>query len=391
MLLVFFRVFLNVVTDILKPLYHAGRAPTALWPIVPASTRWRLNGLALAFVFVMAPALAAAEAGTFDVGGKVIDIGVQPLAFPIAMFGEVIKRDRILRAQLAKTGWSVRQHRYSKGNDMLDHLGRDELEAAMLGDIPTINAMSFYNMLAVGLLKHGFSSVVINRFASLADLKGKKVGNGFGSTAHYTLLEGLATVGLSEKDLQLVEISVSDMPAALASGKIDAYSAWEPTPTIDWTKNPEHFVAYRGVNNAYLVLSRKLVEQQPQVAREFLAAFPRALYWMKKSSNNLRQAAQWALQAHQETTRKAPDLSVEQAMQTAKREAVDIPGAPMLPRTEATSAGRMANQLRFLKHIGKIPETVFWDGVVTNFAPQLMEEVLRQPARYRVFAYDYEL
>ena len=350
-----------------------------------------LNVLTLAFFFGMAPTLASAEAGTPDAGGKVIAIGVQPLAFPEAMFGEVIKRDRILRDQLAKTGWSVRQHPYLKGNDMFEHLGQDKLEAAMLGDIPTINAMSFHNMLAVGLLKHGFASVVTNRFANLADLKGKKVGNGFGSTAHYTLLEGLATVGLSEKDIQWVEINVNDMPAALESGKVDAFSAWEPAPTIALTKNPDFFAVYRGVSNSYLVLSRKLVEQQPQVARQFIAAFPRALYWMKKDPDNLRRAAQWALQAQQEITKKPPALSVEQAMEIAKREAVDIPGAPMLPKTETTSVGRMANQLRFLKQIGKIPETVFWDGVVTNFAPQLMEEVLRHPARYRVFAYDYDL
>lgn len=370
----------------LNPFYQVGMAS-----IAHGLSRSRLSALALAFLLGMAPTLAYVEAATLDVGGKVIDIGVQPMAFPMAMFGEAIKHDRILRDQLAKAGWSVRQHSYTKGKDMLENMGQDKLEAAMLGDIPTINAMSFHNMLAVGLLKHGFSSVVTNRYANLTDLKGKKVGNAFGSTAHYALLEGLTTVGLSEKDLQWVEISVSDMPAALASGKIDAFSAWEPTPTVDRTKNPDHFVMYRGVSNSYLVLSRKLVEQQPQVAREFLAALPRALYWMKKSSNNLRQAAQWALQAQQEKTKTPSVLSVEQAMEIAKREAIDIPGAPMLPKLEATSAGRMASQLRFLKQIGGIPETVFWEGVVTNFAPQLMEDVLRQPARYRIFSFDYDL
>lgn len=349
-----------------------------------------LNALVLVFLWGMVPTSALAGEPGIDVGGKVIDIGVQPLALPVALFGEVIKRDRILRDQLAKLGWSVRHHPYIKGSDMLDQLGQDKLEAAMLGDIPTINAMSFHNMLAVGLLKHGFSFVVTSRYANLADLKGKKVGNGLGSAAHYALLEGLSTLGMGEKDIQLMEVGINDMPAALESGKIDAFSAWEPAPTLDLAKNPDHFVVYRGVNNSYLVLSRKLVEQQPMVAREFVAALPRALYWMKKSSNNLRQAAQWTLQAQQEITKKPPALSVEQAMAIAKREAIDIPGAPMLPKTEATAAGRMASQLRFLKQIGKIPESVSWQGVVGNFAPQLMEEVLRQPAKYRVFAFDYD-
>ena len=92
-----------------------------------------LNVLTLAFFFGMAPTLASAEAGTPDVGGKVIDIGVQPMAFPVAMFGEVIKRDRILRDQMAKTGWSVRQHPYLKGNDMFEHLGQGNIHKQVSG------------------------------------------------------------------------------------------------------------------------------------------------------------------------------------------------------------------------------------------------------------------
>jgi len=347
------------------------------------------SALAMAIYFSLAPVLASAEGAAFDVGGKVIDFGVQPMAYPIAMFSEVIKHDRILFDQLTKAGWSMRQHPYFKGNDMIEQLGEDKLEASMLGDMPTINAVARHDLLVVGLLKHTFSSIVTNRFMSLAELKGKKVGNGYGSTAHYTLLEGLSTVGLSEKDVRLVDMNVNDMPAALESGKIDAFSAWEPAPTIALSKNPGNFLAYRGVSNTYLLFNAGLAQRQPEVARQFLAAFARALYWMKKNPDNLRQAAQWALQASQEFAKKPSSLTIEQAMEITKRETLDVPGAPMLPKSEAKPGGRMAMQLSFLKHFGNIPASVSWERVSSSFAPQLMEDVLRQPAKYRIHNFDY--
>lgn len=346
--------------------------------------------LAVVLFFCLAPASAGVGETAFDSGGKVVDFGVQPLAFPIAMFGEAVKRDRILQHQLAKAGWRVQQHPYFKGNDMIEHLDGDKLDALMIGDMPTINALARHDLMVVGLVKHAFASVVTNRFMGLADLKGKKVGNGFGSTAHYALLEGLSTVGLGEKDVQLVDMNVSDMPAALESGKIDAFSAWEPTPTIALSKNPAYFVAYRGISNNYLLFSRKLVERQPELARQFLAAFARALYWMKKNPNNLRQAAEWALQTSQKFSKKTTGLTVEQAMEITKQEVINVPGAPMLPKSEAMPGGRMAMQLTFLKHYGNIPATVSWEKLSNSFAPQLMEDVLRQPAKYRVHTFDYE-
>jgi hypothetical protein len=355
--------------------------------------RTALRAILLVATLLLPTWAASAAADTpvpFDTGGKVIDLGVQPAAFPIAMFTEAIHHDRILRAELAKSGWSLRQHAYFKGNDMFADLKGDRLEALALGDIPALGTVAGHDFLIVGLLKHTFSSVVANRYLPLSDLKGKRIGNGKGSTAHYTLLEGLATVSLGEQDVELVDIHVNDMPEALAAGSIDAFSAWEPAPTIALARNPAHFVVYRGVNNSYLLLGRGMVEGQPEVARHFLAAFARALYWMKKDPDNLRRAAQWALKANAAFTGKPPELTVEQAMSITREEALNVPGAPALPKGEATPNGRMAKQLAFLQRLGKIPAGVAWDRVGRSFAPHLIEDILRKPAAYRVFAFDYE-
>ena len=64
---------------------------------------------------------------------------------------------------------------------------------------------------------------------SIADLKGKKVGiPGPGGFGLYSVYLALKSGGLSLKDVQLVNISTSDTPAAFANGSVDA--AWTIEP-----------------------------------------------------------------------------------------------------------------------------------------------------------------
>jgi taurine transport system substrate-binding protein len=64
---------------------------------------------------------------------------------------------------------------------------------------------------------------------SIKALKGKKVAAPFASSAHVLVLDLLEQNGLNpDKDLTLVNLKVTEMPAAIKSGEIDACSAWTP-------------------------------------------------------------------------------------------------------------------------------------------------------------------
>lgn len=65
--------------------------------------------------------------------------------------------------------------------------------------------------------------------AKLADLKGKRIATISTTSSGYFLHRMLASVGLSDADVTIVAISpLSDMPKALAEGRVDAISIWEP-------------------------------------------------------------------------------------------------------------------------------------------------------------------
>jgi NitT/TauT family transport system substrate-binding protein len=64
--------------------------------------------------------------------------------------------------------------------------------------------------------------------SSLKELKGKKIGVEVGFVDHLLLLNALEAAGLSESDVQLVNVPTNETPQVLASGDVDAIVAWQP-------------------------------------------------------------------------------------------------------------------------------------------------------------------
>lgn len=65
--------------------------------------------------------------------------------------------------------------------------------------------------------------------SSIADLKGKKIATIPGTSSGYFLHKMLETGGLTLDDVSVVPIlPLSDMPKALAEGRVDAVTIWEP-------------------------------------------------------------------------------------------------------------------------------------------------------------------
>lgn len=70
--------------------------------------------------------------------------------------------------------------------------------------------------------------LIKNDINSLADLKGKTVGVSINQTSHYLLLKALESAGLSDSDVNLVNMSSSDAGVSFISGNLDAAVTWEP-------------------------------------------------------------------------------------------------------------------------------------------------------------------
>ena len=63
---------------------------------------------------------------------------------------------------------------------------------------------------------------------SVKELKGKKIGVEIGFVSHLLLLDALKQNGLTEADVELVNVPTNETPQVLASGQVDAIVAWQP-------------------------------------------------------------------------------------------------------------------------------------------------------------------
>ena len=82
--------------------------------------------------------------------------------------------------------------------------------------------------LIVGDFSNGNDGVVLKGKSSLADIVGQQVNLVELSVSHYLLARGLETVGLSERDISVVNTSDADMVAVYGTDSVTAVTTWNP-------------------------------------------------------------------------------------------------------------------------------------------------------------------
>ena len=114
----------------------------------------------------------------------------------------------------------------------MDAFAASQLDAVLMtnGDtLVTGSTGALGVMIIIGDYSNGNDMVVAAPgIDSVADLKGKKVGVEIGFVGHLLLLDALESVGLTEADVELVNVPTNETPQVLASGDVDAIVAWQP-------------------------------------------------------------------------------------------------------------------------------------------------------------------
>jgi len=320
---------------------------------------------------------------------RVITLAYFPMAVPVAVLGEILKRDMILQKALERDGITITFKTFAKGNDVLPLIREGKIEAVMFADFPSIEAATVGDMLIVGTVKRSFSSVVAPQTTRVEQLRNRKVGNAYGSTSHYALLQALGSVGLSEKEIIFVPLEVDQMADALADGSVDAFAAWEPTPTAALNKYPGRFAnIYRHLSNSFFLVSRRLAGEEPAAADVLAAALVRSVRWMKKRGN-LDTASGWALTGMRDFSGKAPSLSVTDIVAITRKDLLDVSGAPLLSAAEADNQSRLLKEFDFLKKIGKLPAEVSPASLHSSFKADLLPRLMKDPSRYQLNNFEY--
>lgn len=103
---------------------------------------------------------------------------------------------------------------------------------------------------------------------SVKQLKGKKIGVEVGFVSHLLLLNALEKNGLSEKDVELVNVPTNETPQVLASGDVDAIVAWQPSSGIALKQVPGSSAIYTSSDEPGLIYDVYVVTPQSYAARK---------------------------------------------------------------------------------------------------------------------------
>ena len=83
-------------------------------------------------------------------------------------------------------------------------------------------------ILVMGDFSNGNDAIILRDKTQLQDIKGQKINIVELSVSHYMLARALETIGLSEKDVTLVNTSDADMVSAWATPDVTAMVTWNP-------------------------------------------------------------------------------------------------------------------------------------------------------------------
>ena len=143
------------------------------------------------------------------------------------------------------------------------------------------------SIVIVGDYSNGNDGLVLKGSGKLADIKGQRVNLVELSVSHYFLARALDSVGLSEKDITVVNTSDADIVAAWGTPDVTAAAAWNPqlaemkkqkgtSEVFDSSKIPGEILDVLAINTATL-------KANPALAKALTGAWFETLAVMSKA------------------------------------------------------------------------------------------------------------
>ena len=177
---------------------------------------------------------------------------------------------------------------FPAGPQLLEAMNAGAIDFGSTGDSPPIFAQAAGVPLRYVAGQRSFSDEAVivpadSEIDSLADLQGKKVAYTVGSSANYTIVKALGSVGLSLDDIESIPLAPADARAAFQGGSVDAWVVWAPFLTS----------AQLGLGAKALITRRELVDGRSYylAAERFVTEHPD---WLEVILEQHQLATSWA-------------------------------------------------------------------------------------------------
>jgi NitT/TauT family transport system substrate-binding protein len=273
--------------------------------ITPAAARFSLRSralssmLSLALAAAVALGVAAAPAPARAADLKPYRVGFNAWIGSIAFF---VAREK---GFFKEEGLDLQDKSFSSPGDGLPPLLTGDLDAVLSTADSVITVLDK----APGQLRvvyltdtsSGADAILAKKdIGGIKAMKGRKVAATLGQCNQLLLEKALEKAGLTDADIQLVNMNPDDAGSAFAAGKIDVAVTWEPWITkVSGEKKGHVIFSSKETPNLILdvlAISAKTAQKKPAETRAFLKALNRGYDFVQKHTDEAAALAAKALE-----------------------------------------------------------------------------------------------
>jgi len=133
---------------------------------------------------------------------------------------------------------------------------------------------------------------------SISDLKGKKIAAQKGTDPYFFLLRTLAGAGLTQADIQYVNLPHADGRTALERGQVDAWSGLDPHMAASELQAGSKLIYRNKDFNTYGFLNSRedFLKKYPETTKRVIQLYERAKQWVIDNPNDAAQTLSDAAQ-----------------------------------------------------------------------------------------------
>lgn len=241
-----------------------------------------------------AGALAAGPARAAQTALKEFRIGYQKIGLIV-----VTRQQQLIETQLADRGVKVRWFEFQAGPPLLEALNAGSIDFGYTGDAPPIFSQAAGGNLVytAAAAPSGEGEAILVKEASpirtVADLKGRKVAVGRGTSSHNLLVAALEKAGLSFADITPVYLSPADAGSAFTGDSVDAWAIWDPYFAVAQARDKTRVLTTSGQTldvSGYFLANKTFAQAHPAVVSAALRALEQGAAWAEAHRDQVAQA-----------------------------------------------------------------------------------------------------
>lgn len=223
-----------------------------------------------------------------------LNIAVQPIPGYLPL--SLLEENGWVEEALKEAGYDnveVTYTEFESGPPENESFASGAQDIGVMGNVPTISAAAAgQSRTILGVAYNGEKTEAIlvpedSEISSVSDLKGKKIGLVIGSIAQDFVERLLDEEGLTDSDVELVNLASTEQQNALATGQVDAIAVWQPMiAQVEAAGSGKVLVDGTGIYKCENLISGNTdyINENPEIVQIFMEQYARAAAEVSKDT-----------------------------------------------------------------------------------------------------------